>query len=99
MLKVNNEDNRTCRRSGASIVNFEHILHFVLGFLLLIWAGKRRQSFSSRYMENRKKRMKMKEFIDQIDMIQIAKKITLEPSKSFIISLTYNFSKFNFMNP
>ena len=43
--------------------------------------------------------MKMKEFIDQIDMIQIAKKITPGPSKSFIISLTYNFSKFKFMNP
>ena len=33
MLKVNNKDTR--RRSGVFIVNFEHILHLVLAFLLL----------------------------------------------------------------
>ena len=33
MLKVNNKDTR--RRSGVFIVNFEHILHFALVFLLL----------------------------------------------------------------
>ena len=33
MFKVNNKDNRTTPL--ASIVNFEHILHLVLVFLLL----------------------------------------------------------------
>ena len=36
MFKVNNKDTRTCRwhRSGAFIVNFEHISQPVLVFLL-----------------------------------------------------------------
>ena len=37
MFKVNNKDTRTTpwRRSGIFIVNFEHISHLVLVFLLL----------------------------------------------------------------
>ena len=42
MFKVNNKDTRTTliikilgRRSGIFIVNFEHILHLLLEFLLL----------------------------------------------------------------
>ena len=36
MFKVNNKDARTTPcRSGAFIVNFEHISRIVLGFLLL----------------------------------------------------------------
>ena len=36
MLKVNNKDTRkTRRRSGIFIVNFEHISHLALVFLLL----------------------------------------------------------------
>ena len=36
MFKVNNKDTRTTPcRSGAFIVNFEHISNIVLGFLLL----------------------------------------------------------------
>ena len=37
MLKVNNKDNRTksMMSSGVFIVNFEHISHLVLLFLLL----------------------------------------------------------------
>ena len=36
MFKVNNKDTRaTLRRYGVFIVNFEHISHFVLVFLLL----------------------------------------------------------------
>ena len=38
MFKVNNKDARTTpmgRRSGFSIANFEHVLHFVILFLLL----------------------------------------------------------------
>ena len=37
MLKINNKDarRRHWRRSGIFIVNFEHILHLVLVFLLL----------------------------------------------------------------
>ena len=36
MFKVNNKDTRmTPRRSGIFIVNFEHISHLVLVFLLL----------------------------------------------------------------
>ena len=36
MFKVNNKDNRACHfgRSGAFILNFEHILHIFLVFLL-----------------------------------------------------------------
>ena len=36
MFKVNNEDTRTTlyRRSDVFIVNFEHISHLVLAFLL-----------------------------------------------------------------
>ena len=33
MFKVNNKDTRTT--SGTSIVNFEHILHFILLLILL----------------------------------------------------------------
>ena len=39
MFKVNNKDiseRRSWRRSGVFIVNFEHISHLVLVFLLLI---------------------------------------------------------------
>ena len=35
LLKVNNRNSRTWRRSGIFIVNFEHISHLVLVFLLL----------------------------------------------------------------
>ena len=35
MFKVNNKDTRRKRRSGVFIVNFEHISHLVLVFLLL----------------------------------------------------------------
>ena len=35
MFKVNNKDTRMKRRSGVFIVNFEHISHLVLVFLLL----------------------------------------------------------------
>ena len=39
MFKVNNKDTKTTqwRRSGVFIVNFEHISHLVLVFLLLTW--------------------------------------------------------------
>ena len=37
MFKVDNKDTRTMpRRSGVFIVNFEHVSHFVLVFLLLL---------------------------------------------------------------
>ena len=35
MFKVNNKENDARRRSGNFIVNFEHISHLVLVFLLL----------------------------------------------------------------
>ena len=35
MFKVNNRNTRARRRSGIFIVNFEHISHLVLVFLLL----------------------------------------------------------------
>ena len=35
MFKVNNKVNRTTRRSGIFIDDFEHISHLVLVFLLL----------------------------------------------------------------
>ena len=35
MFKVNNRNTRTRRRSSVFIVNFEHISHLVLVFLLL----------------------------------------------------------------
>ena len=35
MFKVNNKDTEGRRRSGVFIVNFEHIPHLVLVFLLL----------------------------------------------------------------
>ena len=35
MLKVNNGNTKTWRRSGVFIVNFEHISHLVLVFVLL----------------------------------------------------------------
>ena len=35
MFKFNNKDTRTTPRSGVFIVNFEHISHLVLVFLLL----------------------------------------------------------------
>ena len=35
LLKVNNRNTRTRRRSGVFIDNFEHISHLVLVFLLL----------------------------------------------------------------
>ena len=37
MFKVNNKHWRYWRRSGVFIVNFEHISHLVLVFLLLIF--------------------------------------------------------------
>ena len=37
MFKVNNKD-KEWRRSGVVIVNFEHISHLVLVFLLLTWS-------------------------------------------------------------
>ena len=42
MFKVNNKDTRTTpwRRSGIFIVNFEHISHLVLVFLLLTLSRK-----------------------------------------------------------
>ena len=36
MFKVNNKNTR--KRCGVFIVNFEHISHLVLGFLLLTWS-------------------------------------------------------------
>ena len=38
LLKVNNRNTRTRCRSGVFIVNFEHISHLVLVFLLLTWS-------------------------------------------------------------
>ena len=35
MFKVNNKDTRTTRRSVNFIINFEHVSHVVLVFLLL----------------------------------------------------------------
>ena len=35
MFKVNNKDTRAMRRSGVFIVNFKHISHLALVFLLL----------------------------------------------------------------
>ena len=42
MFKVNNENTkwRHWSSSGVFIVNFEHISHFFLVFLLLLWTSK-----------------------------------------------------------
>ena len=36
LFKANNRNIKTRRRSGVFLVNFEHILHLFLAFLLLI---------------------------------------------------------------
>ena len=52
MFKVNNKDNKTTERrhwrlSGIFIVNFEHISHHILVYLLLTWSKQLPAGFIS----------------------------------------------------